>query len=67
MATNGQNADPNVVAAKRSRIHAPHVAPLNELADRIADSEGLDRGRVPYVDPDTGGIRARMLVLLDNP
>lgn len=64
---NGRNADPSVVAAKMARIREPHVAPLNELADRVADAEGLHRGEVPYVDPDTGGINARMLVLLDNP
>lgn len=64
---NGRNADPNVVATKLVRIRAPHVAPLNDLADRIAEAEGLGRGEVPYVDADTGGIDARMLVLLDNP
>jgi len=37
------------------------------LADRIADAVGLLRGHVPYVDPDQGGIEARVLVLLDNP
>lgn len=62
---NGRNADPNVVAAKLARIREPHVALLNELADRIADAEGLRRGEVPYVDPDTGGVNARMLVLSD--
>lgn len=64
---NGRNADPSVVAAKMARIREPHVAPLNELADRVAEAEGLRRGEVPYVDPDTGGVNARMLVLLDNP
>lgn len=64
---NGRNADPDVVATKLARIRAPHVVPLNDLADRIAEAEGLGRGEVPYVDPDTGGIDARMLVLLDNP
>lgn len=32
-----------------------------------ADSVGLPHGHIPYVDPDQGGIRARVLVLLDNP
>lgn len=64
---NGRNADPAVVEEKKQRIRAPHVKPLNDLADRIADAEGLQRGHVPYVDPDQGGIHARMLVLLDNP
>ncbi|MCX5042462.1 uracil-DNA glycosylase [Aldersonia sp. NBC_00410] len=64
---NGRNADPRVVAEKLSRIQEPHVGPLNELSDRIADSLNLPRGYVPYVDPDLGGINARLLVLLDNP
>lgn len=65
--SNGRNADPAVVAEKKRRIHDPHVTPLNSLADRIADAEGLRHGYVPYVDPDQGGINARVLVLLDNP
>lgn len=65
--SNGRNADPAVVAEKKRRIHDPHVAPLNSLANRIADAEGLPHGYVPYVDPDQGGIDARVLVLLDNP
>ncbi|OZG26383.1 uracil-DNA glycosylase [Williamsia sp. 1138] len=64
---NGRNADPAVVADKMSRIRDAHVAPLNRLADNIADSQGLPRGHVPYVDPDQGGVKARLLVLLDNP
>jgi len=66
-AVNGRNADPAVVADKLERIRQRHVASINELADRIADSERIPRGYVPYVDPDQGGVRARMLVLLDNP
>lgn len=53
--------------ALRDRIWEPHVAPLNALADRITDSEGLAHGVVPYVDPNQGGIAARALILLDNP
>lgn len=64
---NGRNADPAVVAAKMARIREPHVKPLNDLADRIAESMNLPHGHVPYVDPDQGGIDARVLVLLDNP
>ncbi|WP_346425944.1 hypothetical protein [Williamsia sp. 1135] len=64
---NGRNAEPAVVADKMSRIRDAHVAPLNRLADNIADSQGLPRGHVPYVDPDQGGVNARLLVLLDNP
>lgn len=61
------NADPNIVADKLRRIREPHVRAVNNLADRIADAEGLAHGLVPYTDPDLGGIYARALVLLDNP
>jgi hypothetical protein len=64
---NGRNGDAAFLAAKRARIREPHVRPLNDLADRIADTVGLAHGDVPYVDPDSGGIRARVLVMLDNP
>ncbi|MFI6753802.1 hypothetical protein ACIBF4_02180 [Rhodococcus coprophilus] len=64
---NGRNADPAVVAEKMARLRDPHIAPLNNLADGIADSVGLPHGHVPYVNPDQGGTEARVLVLLDNP
>lgn len=64
---NGRNSDPRVVEDKMLRIRDPHVQKLNNLADKIASAEGLPPGHVPYVDPDMGGVKARMLVLLDNP
>nr|WP_073366431.1 uracil-DNA glycosylase [Rhodococcus jostii] len=63
----GDNRLPEHLSAKRARVWEPHVAPINHLADQIADAEGIPRGHVPYVDPDSGGILARALVLLDNP
>ncbi|WP_242661347.1 uracil-DNA glycosylase [Mycobacterium mantenii] len=67
MAVNGMNAYPEFLAAKHARIRDPHVAPLNDLADEIADARGMPRKYVPYVDPDSGGIYARVMVMLDNP
>lgn len=67
MAVLGRNAYPEVVRERMSRIREPHVAPINALADRIAQAHGFEPGIVPYVDPDQGGIHARVLVLLDNP
>jgi hypothetical protein len=67
MAIYGGNADPDVLAAKHLRIREAHVAPLNELADSIADVRGLPRSYIPYIDPDCGGVHARALVMLDNP
>ncbi len=65
------NADRVVVEAKHARLRAgePHVAPLVELADRIAIARGLPSGQaeVPYPDPDGGGVHARALFLLSDP
>lgn len=66
MAVYGRNTDPDVLAAKHLRIREAHVAPLNELADTIADVRGL-RSYIPYVDPDCGSVHARALLMLDNP
>lgn len=63
----GRNADPEALAVKRDHLREAHVAPINALADAIADSEGIARGLVPYVDPQLGGINAQVLALLDNP
>lgn len=63
----GRNADPEALAVKRAHLRDPHVAPLNELADAVADDERIARGLVPYVDPQLGGTEARVLALLDNP
>src|ERR1700737_30211 len=54
VSVNGRNADPAVLAAKLARVHEAHVAPLNDLADKIADAKGLPRSHVPYIDPDSG-------------
>lgn len=63
----GRNADPEALAEKKRHLLASHVAPFNALADAVADAEGIRRGLVPYVDPQLGGVDARVLVLLDNP
>lgn len=48
---------------KRGRVNAPHVAPLNALV-----RDWRSGGRfVPWVDPDGGGTRARVLVLMEAP
>jgi uracil-DNA glycosylase len=57
------NKDPEFLAGKRRRVHDPHVRPLNALVDRW-NGEGLP---VPYADPDSGGINARILFLHESP
>jgi hypothetical protein len=61
------HADTTVVATKHARLREQHVAPLVDLANRIAAAEGLPPGTVPYPDPEFGGVHARALFLLDSP
>lgn len=57
-------ADPAALAGRRSLLDAPHVLPLRELAGTIAAERGAP---VPDPDPLDGGVRARMLLLLETP
>ena len=52
--------------ARTSRIREPHVAPLNELVDRIRKERGPDY-HIPYFDPCDGGIHAKILILMEAP
>jgi len=56
--------DPNFLAAKSLRLREPHVAAINDFVDRITHETGAD---VPYIDPDSGGIAARVLFVLQAP
>ncbi len=56
--------DPVFLAAKVARLREPHVAPLNDLADRIGVETGM---AVPAFDPDSAGINARSLFLFEAP
>ncbi len=58
------HGDPAFLAAKVARLREPHIAPLNDLADRIAVETGL---AVPAFDPDSAGIHARSLFLFEAP
>jgi uracil-DNA glycosylase len=57
------NGNPEYLAKKRSRVHEPHMQPLTALIERWR-REGR---RVPYADPDLGGIHARILFLHESP
>lgn len=56
--------DPDFLAAKRARLWEPHVAPINELTQKIIKA---GKGDVPFVDPDSGGVNARVLFVLEAP
>ena len=55
---------PGSVAARHARLGEPHVAELNRWVEDVA---AVQRRRVPFVDPESGGARAPVLVLLQDP
>ena len=69
--------DSEFLAAKQGRWWEAHVAPINQYVDQIQrevtedwgdDPERQDRPVfVPYVDPDSGGVLAKVLFLLESP
>lgn len=58
-----RHADRAFLDAKRARVDEPHVAPLNAMARRI---QAAHPG-TPFFDPESGGINARILFLLEAP
>lgn len=72
-----RHKDSAFLAAKQARLWEGHVAPINQLVDRIrleiaqewaqAHPSGAPPVFVPYVDPDSGGIQARVLFVLESP
>lgn len=56
--------DPEFLESKQARWFEPHVAPVNALVQEISRLVG---GDVPYVDPDCGGVNARVLLVLEAP
>ena len=59
-----QHRDPDFLAAKQARLGEPHLTAINELVRQIAAATG---SVVPTADPDGGGVRARVLILLETP
>lgn len=65
------------LAAKQARLWESHVAPINQLVDQIrleiadewaqAHASSAPPVFVPYVDPDSGGIQAKVLFVLESP
>jgi uracil-DNA glycosylase len=71
-----RHRDPVFLAAKRSRLRESHVAPINRFVDDIREeilAEATPAGGpppqvfVPHTDPDSGGIAARVLFVLESP
>lgn len=57
--------NPDFLAEKRLLLHSTHVAPVQALVRRIRAARGTDD--VPFVDPVSGGVRARVLFVLESP
>lgn len=47
-----------------TRLREPHIAPITDFVARLRSERGP---AVPYVDPDTGGTKARILFVLKRP
>jgi len=60
-----QHRNREFLAAKQSRLREEHVAPVQALVDEIRQERGTEC--VPYVDPESGGVRARVLCILESP
>lgn len=60
-----QHRDPAYLAAKQTRLREAHVAPVQALVDEIRKERNTES--VPYVDPDSGGVLARVLFVLESP
>src|SRR5258705_12545184 len=59
------NRAPRIVTEKLGRLQEGHIAPITDLVDGIRHALGHDG--VPYVDPTTGGLNARVMFLLETP
>lgn len=58
------------IRARLERIDEPHLAPLTQWVRERRDDPQLppDAGRtIPWMDPDSGGIDSRILLLLQDP
>lgn len=56
--------DPAVLAARKTLLDRPHIAPIRALGRSIAEARGAE---VPDPDPLDGGVEARLLLLLETP
>lgn len=55
---------PEFLSRKQERLWEPHVAPITSFVERIR----AERGKyVPHVDPDSGGVLAQVLFVLESP
>lgn len=63
------------LSAKQARLWEPHIAPINRFVDEIraeiesevAQDRRTSQVYVPYVDPDSGGAAAQVLLVLESP
>lgn len=58
--------DSHLVAERLAHLDDEHIAPLSEFVRALRRRRGGDES-VPWFDPDGGGIRAEVLLLLEAP
>jgi len=61
----GAYSDKRVVAEKLARVGIGPAAPINAFVDSLRKAR--PSSSVPYVDPDCGGVEARVLMLFQDP
>ena len=60
--------DSTVQTTRLARLQEPHIAPLTAFAERIRRTDDPHEPYwAPYFDPESGGIRAQVLFLLESP
>lgn len=60
--------DPAVQLARLARLQEPHIAPLTAFVERLRrTSDPHAPYWAPYFDPESGGTRAQVLLLLESP
>jgi len=71
-----RHRDSDFLAQKQARIWEAHVGPINQFVEQVKKEVTERRALlgeqerpvvVPYVDPDSGGVMARVLFLLESP
>ncbi|MBW4717055.1 uracil-DNA glycosylase [Saccharothrix obliqua] len=56
--------DPRLVARKKALLQTPDMKPLTEFAQKVAGERKAD---VPLFDPASGGVKSKVLLLLESP
>ena len=59
------NSNPRIVAEKLARVYSGPVSAVNAFVEELRSRR--PNCFIPYVDPDCGGVNARVLMLFQDP